>query len=495
MSIFDENKIDRLTKENSELSILSYDVNSIQKYIFQSSNIKAIMGASKIIEEFDKQVIDEMREFYVVTAIGGTGMIIVPSDRERDSKEKIKALFYQNVPGGEITLSSVRFKKHELENKIKNDKKYKMLSSIAGVKFENMDGKGSYSDIFKILSSEMQRQKSMNVPKPPLFADVQRCELCNIMPASQSYNFPDGNLHVCKACAKKIEKGKEIIQNKGYAQELSEIHFSEMDEDWIGFIKIDINNLGNLYSNMKSAKDFVDKSKQIDQIIENGIKEVVQKHNLTNRYIVPVHGGDDLFILVPSSKMIEIFRDLSTNLKKGLYKIELSFSAGIGISNIKMPIKFIFESAEALISSAKKKAYEGNKKMENFVAFKVISSNSIDPIVEGILYEDDKTKNIYNLGFGMSIDQFFNDVKFVEDMKKEKVIPFLQKTYTCIKDRYEIAGLNVNYFFYRSKMENVIKDPIEYFNTIALFESSKSNGKNTYESKIPYLLELSRLWR
>lgn len=454
------------------------------------------MGASKIIEEFDKRIFDELKDFYVVTAIGGTGMIIVPIDREKDLKKKIKEIFYQMVPGGEITVSSVRFKRDELENGIQNDKNYKVPESIAGVKFENMNRKNSYSDVFKILSSEMQKQKSLNNPQPPVFADVQRCELCGMAPASFNYHSPDGNdLHICDACEKKIEKGKEIIQNENYAGELSEISLSDMDENWIGFIKIDINNLGNLYAKIEKAKTFIEKSTKIDEIIRNSLNEIVNEFGLKGKYLVPIHGGDDLFILVPSSKLIDIFRELCSYLESGLGQMNLSFSAGIGISSIKMPIKFIFESAEALISSAKQAAYSAKSKNENFVAFKVISSNSIDPIVEGVLYEDEKTKNIYRLGFGMEISKFFEDVEIVKSMKKEGLIPFLQKTYTCIKDRYEIAGLNVNYFFSRSKMEKIKKDPIAYFNEIALFKSKESKeGKAIYESKIPYLLELSRLW-
>ncbi|HEU23544.1 MAG TPA: hypothetical protein ENO32_00310, partial [Mesoaciditoga lauensis] len=237
MSIFDEEKLKLVSGNSNELSILSYDVNSIQRYIFQSSNIKAIMGSSKMIDEFDKEI-QNMKEFYVVTAVGGTGMIIASSDREVEVKEMIKDKFYKMVPGGEITISSVRFKRDELINGIKNEKNYKIPADIAGIKFENMDGKDSYSDIFKILSSEMQRQKSLNNPKTPLFEDVQRCELCGVMPASSIYHFADGDLHICSACELKIKKGNEKIREEGYAEELADISLSEMDKNWIGFIKV-----------------------------------------------------------------------------------------------------------------------------------------------------------------------------------------------------------------------------------------------------------------
>jgi len=494
MSIFDEEKLKSISGNSNELSIVSYDVNSIQKYIFQTSNIKAIMGSSKIIEEFD-QKIESMNE-YVVTAVGGTGMIIVPVNREEELKEKIKTLFYQTVPGGEITLSSVRFKKRELIDGIQNVNNYTISPTIAGIKFENMDGKNSYSDIFKILSSEMQRQKSLNKPKMPLFEDVQRCELCGVMPASSIQDSPDrdeGKLYICSACKLKIDKGKEKIHDDNYAGELADICLSEMDKNWLGFIKVDINNLGNLYSSIKNANEFKEKSKKIEDIISNSIKQVVKDFSLNGKYLVPIHGGDDLFMIVPASKVIDIFKTLSL-LLKSLDQMKLSFSAGVGISNIKMPIKFIFESAESLISSAKKAAYRSNNN-ENFVAFKVISSNSIDPVTEGILYEDEKTKNIYKLGFGISVSQFFEDLEFVRNLREQKLIPFLQKTYSCIKDRYEIAGLNVNYFFARSRIGKVIEDPIDFFNKFALKENLQSeNEKIVYESKIPYLLELSRLW-
>ncbi len=387
----------------------------------------------------------------------------------------------------------MRFKREELIDGIKNEKNYKVPADIAGIKFENMDGKNSYSDIFKILSSEMQRQKSLNNPKAPLFEDVQRCELCGVMPASTTYHFADGNLHICNACELKIEKGKKEIQEKDYAEELADIYLSEMDRNWIGFIKVDINNLGNLYSKIKTSQEFEDTSKKIEGIVKNSVNKVVNDFNLKKKYLVPIHGGDDLFMIVPASKVTDIFKTLSSYLSS-LGQMNLSFSAGIGISNVKMPIKFIFESAEALISSAKKSAYASNKN-DNFVAFKVISSNSIDPVIEEVLYEDEKTKNIYKLGFGMSLSQFFDDLAFVEKLKNQKLISFLQKTYSCVKDRYEVAGLNVNYFFVRSRMEKVIEDPIQYFNKFALTEvTSKADGKKVYESKIPYLLEISRLW-
>ncbi len=89
----------------------SYDVDSIKNYVFSSSEFKAIIGASKLVSDFDVIANNflENENSYVIHAVGGTGLAIVLSEElHRIEQELIKA-FEENVPGGFFNYFFCRF--------------------------------------------------------------------------------------------------------------------------------------------------------------------------------------------------------------------------------------------------------------------------------------------------------------------------------------------------------------------------------------------------
>lgn len=451
-------------KEKS-LSILSYDVDSIKNYVFGSSEFKAIIGASKIVSNFDEMMKKELssKNTYIVHAVGGTGLIIVLKDDVEEIEEVIKNKFNKNVPGGYITISSVDFYPYELIDGLKKQEiNEKELEKKFNLRFNNLTEQTNFYKLFSLLASKMREKKnSKEVEMKRITPEFHICESCNTYPATQilrkaSDNNESENIKICESCAKKIEIGEEKISEEKFAKTILEIDTETEEEkmsDWLGVIYIDGNNLGKLYSKIDNDKEYIKISDEIEKASQNAVKQLIERMNLERKYAAPILGGDDIMLFIPSNVAIEVYIELDKILNREFGKIGkdgISYCGSILFCKKTMPLKMIFDASSALLKQAKSEFYNNYKKGEkekNYIATRVLWGNNTEVKTEEFFGPENSIKEYF--AEGMEFKKFKEIYDLISNLenKEEK---FLYKAAKIMNDVIPVVKLNLNYFYIKN---------------------------------------------
>lgn len=150
--------------------------------------------------------------------------------------------------------------------------------------------------------------------------------------------------------------------------------------DFLSFIKIDVDNLGNIftdgfrfkngneYINNISISRYVSLSRALNLFFNLVIKEKLKK-DYKDFYTV-LSGGDDVFIIAPWNKTIDFIEDLNNDFKRFVCNnTDIHFSTGVEVNKHNVPINKSSVIAEHNLDEAK---HSGRNKI------KFLSSTAYD---------------------------------------------------------------------------------------------------------------------
>jgi hypothetical protein len=447
------------------LTVLSYDVDSIKNYIFSSSEFKAIIGASKMVSDYDENVKKFLSKenSYVVHAVGGTGLAVVLKDDSERIESELNRRFKEIVPGGFLTVSLVDFYPSELIHGLKEvDLNTSQLEKEFNLKFNNLTEQTDFYKLFSLLASNMREEKnSKSMEMKRITPEFDLCEACNTYPAFDTRPRPAANpnesstMKVCEICKKKITVGKGKIDEEKFAQSLLDIdteHVEKKQTDWLGVIYIDGNNLGKVYSRIKTDQEYIKLSENIENASESAVKQVIKEKNLENKYAAPILGGDDIMLFVPAKQAFKIFLRLDEILSEKFGNIDgkgnsISYCGSILFCKKSMPLKMIFEASSNLLKQAKSKFYNHYKNGQtekNYVATRVLWNNSTEVKTEEYFSPNNDIKE--NMAEGMEISYFKTYLKLLESLNSDEKT-FLIKVVKLMNEVSPVIKLNINYFY------------------------------------------------
>ncbi|PNR94430.1 hypothetical protein HWHPT5561_08585 [Petrotoga sp. HWH.PT.55.6.1] len=449
------------------LTVLSYDVDSIKNYIFSSSEFKAIIGASKMVSDYDEKVKKFLSKenSYVVHAVGGTGLAVILKDDSKRIEEELRQSFKEIVPGGFLTISKVDFYPSELIHGLKKvDLNTSQLEKEFNLKFNNLTEQTDFYKLFSLLASNMREEKnSKSTEMKRITPEFDLCEACNTYPASEIiHRAADPNesntMKVCEICKKKIDSGEEKIKKEKFADSLLDIdteHVKENQTDWLGVIYIDGNNLGKVYSRIKTDKEYITLSENIENAAESAVKQVIKEKNLENKYAAPILGGDDIMLFIPAKQAIDIFLRLDEILSEKFGNIDgkgngISYCGSILFCKKSMPLKMIFEASSNLLKQAKSKFYNDYKNGQtekNYIATRVLWNNSTEVKSEEFFSPNNDIKEI--MAEGMDISYFKSYLKLLKKLNSDEK-KFLIKVVKLMNEISPVIKLNINYFFVKN---------------------------------------------
>jgi cellobiose-specific phosphotransferase system component IIA len=172
--------------------------------------------------------------------------------------------------------------------------------------------------------------------------------------------------------------GKENSQIEEYLpNDLNDIGYPS--NNYIGFIYADANRMGQRLSDLTEPKDYKELSKNVSHAIKDALFSALDKHtelidNDENKRYIPFEviliGGDDLMVVVPANKAIEITIDFCDKFKE---KSNISICAGVVITHSNYPIHRMMDHAQGLLHSA--------KALSNKKSIKDCEINAIDYMV------------------------------------------------------------------------------------------------------------------
>lgn len=373
-------------------SLLLADTDATQAYVFESNKLPEIRGASRILDELNRETARALIEDaggVLIFAGGGSLMARVPQDRAAGLIHDIEQLYIQST-----TVASISVDARPLPA---NFTQYNFGREIVpwGMRW-------------------LRRRKESKAP-PPFIESLPfqaRCPSCQLRPANAVGEF---RLPLCTVCTSKWKTGgkqsggarwyelfnqwlRENGQEEAYyishpsadvdiPFSLSEIGGkSETRSGSIGFIYLDGDRIGDLLAQMQTEEAYQNLSKNLTDKMQAVVFEAlaaelkpraVEASELrsqmgagqTNVTIYPfeiiVIGGDDVLLITPADEALTIARRIGqafgvkmTEVVQSLPQSEtraVTMSGGVVLANASTPVRLLRELADQLKKEAKKK--------------------------------------------------------------------------------------------------------------------------------------------
>jgi len=291
-------------RENEKVLFAGVDFSGIQNFIYQDDNIESlneIAGRSEYIQLLTVKINEELKEiledyFYTpITVSSGKIQAILKNDKNA------RSLFENHLKKVQETVF------------FENQGKIGIFYGATHVLLQNR-GSGGCNDAFFALANVIERNKyqSYNLyVSDSQYSGQAQYSVHSLLPKKESENsiFPDS----IKLAA----------------------------------VKMDFDNLGNLFSNIREADVKADISKTIKETINEAFSEVNNIHLI-------YAGGDDMFFICPFKEMIEVIQTVYLNIKRRVYEEpvladynkDFGISCGICLFHKDVPIIHYMDNAE-----------------------------------------------------------------------------------------------------------------------------------------------------
>ncbi|RLC92546.1 MAG: hypothetical protein DRI79_00260 [Chloroflexi bacterium] len=403
------------------LALFSADVDKVKEYVFESTRLPEIRGASMILDKLnlgwprsdykqgDSRQPKNVREVFlqarlptryhkqdknpdcIVYVGGGSLLALVPIALAEILKKEIEALYARETCVATITC---------VWQPVAADDVQKCLD-----------------DLMARQSLLLRRAKEEKDPLPFFEAipPARRCQSCGIRPAAEPSETRPELRWLCRPCKKKVEQSKkhrgknqwtqkfvsELLAGRldcdpkaylnGYeptaqtfdsvqsADNLEEIAQASQDNKTIGFIYADGNGIGCLVEGSKTIGDYRRKSCILHRAMRQAVftalgrhlhiahdilREATGKHVDIHPFEIITIGGDDALLIVPGDRALDIALTLGRTFEAELSQHEeftgrrATLSVGLVIADRRNPVYFLRTLAEDLLKSAKKRDRE-----------------------------------------------------------------------------------------------------------------------------------------
>jgi CRISPR/Cas system-associated protein Cas10 (large subunit of type III CRISPR-Cas system) len=511
---------------DEDLSILSADTDKVKSYVYSSTKLPEMRGASVILDELNQDKIKDilvknycLKEECLLFNKGGSVLAIVPTSMVYKIKSDIERLYPHNTHG----LASITAVTEQIE-----------LPQL------NSDFKA----IVKRLSNKLKQAKEEKKAFPvyEVIPYARRCGSCGIRPANVIDNDSPDKPYLCKSCKMKREKGKgekseflkkfmdflekvpenhkslDSIINKCKEQKINynnlkspkDLEDIEDENGYIGVIYADGNEIGAIIEELDSPGDFVEFSDKLYNITEKSVFSAIAEYiNPSEAGILPFEiisiGGDDVFIILPANIALQVTNQLCKNLKdktenSGMPQMkDITFSVGVTIAKSNFPIYYIYDLVNQLLKNAKKTAKKDPNNMKTAIDFMVFKSqggeiSNINDYREQIL-TDHKERGSLNQEFTLTFRPYFMDefdklINLVKKMNEEK---FSKSKLYAIRESIEHGKENsmLQYLYMMVKSPEKERKLLQYVLPSTLLEDNRCSvpwikGKDVPSKYVEY---------
>jgi hypothetical protein len=392
-----KNENNNISNENFmdvKIDVVKGSIYKIKKYFLENDKISDIRGASAILDslntyytyEFLGDSKNNLIEECAIYCGGGNVFIVAPQGEGKNICQKLEEIYSENTL---TAMNAFEFETCWINEFFMN---FKEVSSAATRKLEDrkklklyaINPENSINNI-RINNDDIFFEKA-NVSKDLIKDDVV-CDLCRVRDAVYFTYSGNEKIAVCPSCLRKNTVGKKSKNQffKEFDKTCNTSFMSEKKIDnlgdiadsrkYVGVIYGDGNNMGNVVMNIKNPIEMMYFSRKTDVITKTSVyKAIYEVMGKNAKFEVIALGGDDILIVVPGDKCLEITSKIIAKFDKAFNK-EITMSAGICIAKFNTPIKNMFDISMKKLKSAKKKVRKENLD-EGTVDVIVLESNS-----------------------------------------------------------------------------------------------------------------------
>jgi len=384
--------------------LVTAEIDSIQEYIFRSTKMKEIVGASNLIQRFSqempKYICNKIGVKFVDVKIisdGGTFLFIFNDDNNKEKGEQfllyLKEIYAQYYRGL-ITISDIGdvFAISDFKDNVKKIKDNLSDKKLAGKGFS----------------------RTVHIPY------ASYCYSCGIESAFEYKKEKDGGRALCKTCLIKEKERNSIRKdNPGIFYEYTKRlrcfslpdSISEIEDiaklnskNFIAYIKADGNSIGKLMSSCEDKDTYMKMSEHLSESIWNSYIEISKgisdwianktNYSFSKLPTLPlIMGGDDNLFIVPAEVSIDSARNFALLFEKKWKEVDdnniktildnngfPTISVSVVICKEGFPYRTANEIGEELLEDAKllhriNSIHSEDKKTLSTINFEVIDSS------------------------------------------------------------------------------------------------------------------------
>ncbi len=374
------------------------EVDKIQSFIFRSSRLREIAGASRLLED----LCEEIKQKYgnqALSSAGGSFRIIVDETEIDKVILDLRQKFEQNI-GGSITITSVPYS--SVSDVIKRGN-----AELRRAKLQGSDPESVWHSPYHAICASSGEELAVAYERPGGFLPNGQPRFPNERPryigrtTLQKGDESAANKLLDKFIGrmqkttvhKKVEKLPNPTEADTYAQ------FDP--RQYVAYMVSDGNGMGAVF-NASSPKELPTLSSKIGEITSDALLHAVEgicaetHRNGQMRFpVLPlISGGDDLFVLMPAPWAIDVAIEFSQAYQEGmsaqlrlmdLLNEDANATTGVAVVICKTsyPYRTAYQYAHELLGKAKRRAKEVNRSclIMDFVVGSdtVVVSNRMEP--------------------------------------------------------------------------------------------------------------------
>lgn len=359
-------------------------VQGIQNFIFQTNELKDIVGASELVEDicttlFEKVLGRKLDNNAIINAAGNIKYVFCDEDECKKVVKEFPKMVVQYAPGITISQAVVKieddkkdFEKNvnELEKRLRIQRNKPMQSTLTG-----------YMGVLRSRKTNLPVVTSEKIRKSDNSVEIEYYDAATL---AKRFEVEDGQKGKRRDALKLPQSafGIDNLTKEDVAINIEDMVFKN---SWIAIIHADGNGLGQIVQKIGTDQEKFGKfSKHLDDATKKSAIEafchIKGKYSWTNekskKEIIPIRpivlGGDDFTVVCRAdlaleyvAKFIEQFeKKTETDMLKGIFLDDvqhLSACAGIAYIKSSYPFYYGYNLAEALCSRAKSDAKKNLK--------------------------------------------------------------------------------------------------------------------------------------
>ena len=345
-----------------------YDFASKQEYIYRTSKIKEITGASMLLAGFYNAFVEilskggiklkyDLSSKFSVAAFdnndkihgevlydgGGNLMVLWKSEKEyKKANELISVFLLKNAPSLSIIASQVPF---------------------TGVFDDKTEGEKSIvGDRTKLYQANAARKNLFPAFDMPAVMPFTQVDSATFLPVTYKRSRDaKGSVYPAADCSLSSDRyAKAERYRKRYG--VSADFFDKDGEGMFAVIYIDGNSMGNKLMACRSQDydEGVAKlrsfAQQVNSYFVDAPIKAIEEKQYTFRQVIG--GGDEITLICPAKNAFEIMKTYFDDLGKPGKEFDCTSCAGVSVFHAKSPFNVAYDIAQAACEEAKKKAHK-----------------------------------------------------------------------------------------------------------------------------------------
>lgn len=387
------------------LALFSADTDRTQQFVFQSSRLPEIRGASMRLDDLNRRGLPRVLAQHhlsvnpithpdkpgcLIYCGGGSLLALIPLDLAETLVQAIERLYPRTTDTATITAVyrpiTIAAARGLLPAALQAEALRQRQATLSPEMRARLADSASLTAVQRLMRQQglaLQYRKKAKATLPHVETDphARLCQSCGRRPAiSILSGIPDEQpRYLCSVCHQNDRHGRnnKSAWNERFVTWVWEKHgvsleaptandlqtIGQHSRRYIGYIYADGNSIGKLLERAGSLAEYSRISQKLAEATETAVYAALYDHLHQDGDVLPFEiitiGGDDVLLIVPAHAALPIARDICAYFGAEMAAPSgesggPSMSAGVAIAQESNPITFSHDLAGQLLKSAKK---------------------------------------------------------------------------------------------------------------------------------------------